>query len=382
MNKGKSIIKNKIFSALLISGIFLLSDYLFIKNNAYSKDEIDNLSDVNFKSEYILGEGDQLLINFPGLELFTDRYSINTDGNLILPEIYEIHVRGKTIPEVTKALNKKYKEYINNPNIHISISRYKPVNVFMKGEVKTPGLYKLQYYRAEDNVSTINSATQTFTGNYPGLDLSVRNPDINFISPRLFDALKISNGLTHYADLSKIQIIRKNSISQGGGKITTSINFLTLLNDGDQTNNIRIYDGDIIYVPKSEKLIKDQILAINKTNISPDTMTIFVTGNVRNPGQVILGRGSTLTQAVYAAGGEEYFTGTVKHLRFNNSGNTEKNTYNFENLKNNNINKNPTLLNGDIIIVNENILGKLTSTISEVTSPILNSFAIYSLISD
>jgi len=252
----------------------------------------------------------------------------------------------------------------------------------MKGEVKTPGLYKLQYYRAEDNVSTINSATQTFTGNYPGLDLSVRNPDINFISPRLFDALKISNGLTHYADLSKIQIIRKNSISQGGGKITTSINFLTLLNDGDQTNNIRIYDGDIIYVPKSEKLIKDQILAINKTNISPDTMTIFVTGNVRNPGQVILGRGSTLTQAVYAAGGEEYFTGNVKHIRFNNSGNTEKNTYNFENLKNNNINKNPTLLNGDIIIVNETVLGKLASTIGQVTSPILNSFAIYNLISD
>ena len=45
--------------------------------------------------------------------------------------------------------------------------------------------------------------------------------DIKF--PELFDVLKLGQGVTNYADLSNIEIIRKNSASQGGGKISTKI---------------------------------------------------------------------------------------------------------------------------------------------------------------
>ena len=51
-------------------------------------------------------------------------------------------------------------------------------------------------------------------------DLS--NPGNAF--PTVFDAIKSAGGITTYSDLSSIEIIRKNSISNGGGKIKKNVN--------------------------------------------------------------------------------------------------------------------------------------------------------------
>ena len=41
----------------------------------------------------------------------------------------------------------------------------------------------------------------------------------------VFDAIRSSGGITQFSDLTSIKVIRKNSISNGGGKIQTTINF-------------------------------------------------------------------------------------------------------------------------------------------------------------
>ena len=80
-------------------------------------------------------------------------------------------------------------------------------------------------------------------------------------------------------------VVRENSKTQGGGKIKANIDLLSMLLNGDQTQNIRIFDGDNIIIPKSNKVMKEQVLAINKTNISPEKITVYVTGNVKNSGR-------------------------------------------------------------------------------------------------
>ncbi len=45
------------------------------------------------------------------------------------------------------------------------------------------------------------------------------------LPPKLFDAFKKANGITNNAELKNIKIIRKNSESQGGGKIQTTYKF-------------------------------------------------------------------------------------------------------------------------------------------------------------
>ena len=129
--------------------------------------------------------------------------------------------------------------------------------------------------------------------------------------------------------MANIKIIRKNSQSQGGGKITTNLDFLSLINDGNQEFNIDLRDGDVIVVPKTKKILMDQIIAINKSNLTPNKIFVYVSGNVNQPGAKEIEQGSTLVQALYLAGGEKYFTGRVNHIRFNENGETKKQTFYF-----------------------------------------------------
>ena len=74
----------------------------------------------------------------------------------------------------------------------------------------------------------------------------------NVFFPTVFDAIRSSGGITTYSDLKNIQIIRKERISNGGGKISTNLNFYDLLTKGDNSPNIRIYDSDIIKIKKTD----------------------------------------------------------------------------------------------------------------------------------
>ena len=79
-----------------------------------------------------------------------------------------------------------------------------------------------------------------------------------------------------------------------------------MIETGDQSNNIQIYDGDSIFISKSKNMILDQVLAINKTNINPDEIIVYVTGNVVYPGPAAIKKGSTLVQAVASTGGKNF----------------------------------------------------------------------------
>ncbi len=169
--------------------------------------------------EYILGTGDKLQINFYGLNIFNGEHTINAEGNIYLPELEEIYVKGQTVEELNKFLTKKYEDLILNPDITIQILNYRPVKFFISGEVKRPGLYTISY-GGKDNSNKVNNLLST---NQLNTNTSVN--DFNLV-PRIFDAIKQSEGITNYADLSKIKIVRKNTKTLGGGKIQTTINLL------------------------------------------------------------------------------------------------------------------------------------------------------------
>lgn len=288
-------------------------------------------------TEYLLGAGDVLDINFIGIDIFSNQYPINPDGYIELPEIKPLYANKMTLKELKNKLIEKYREYIIRPDIKLYISKYRPINLVVNGEVKQPGLYTLDF------------------------------------GEKVFDALKLTNGISNNADLSNIKITRNDSLSNGGGKIATNLNFLSLLKDGDQDVNIRIMDGDIINIPRSNKPIKDQILSLNKSNITPDKITVYISGNIAAPGEYSIQQGSSLIQAIYKAGGQNYFTGTVNHLRFYSNGKKEKTNLTLDLNSKNNRRNNPILLNGDIIHVNKNIFGKTTKALGEIITPVIQT---------
>lgn len=360
----------KYFNFLFILIIYFLSFEVFSSeksNNIYSisKNEVNSVK--KLKSEYILGPGDNLNIYFRGLDLFTSSYLISLEGYLMLPELGNFYASGLTLIELKNTLEEKYKEYIIDPLIEITIKSYRPVSLYVSGEVKNPGFYSIHC-----------SGYKCISGQMVGKEMQFSSS----LYPRIFDVIKGANGVTNNADLTNITVIRKNMKTQGGGKIKANIDLLTMLLNGDQSQNIRLFDGDHIIISKTNKIIKDQILAINKTNISPASITVYVTGNVNKSGPAILKKGSSLVQAIASTGGKKLMTGKIEFTRFNDDGTTTRRKFRFNENAEFNSAKNPILMDGDIINVNRTLLGTTTEVIGEISNPLFSGYGIYSLFND
>lgn len=354
--RKKSKFKFPLTNVLLCTSIFLFNEFS-VNNKISSGDLIIKESNhiSKYKDEYILGIGDILLISLNFLDSISPefinnaKYPIDINGNINLIEIGYIKAKGETIYSLKKKLEEKLKKVMYDPQLEISIKQYKPVQVYLAGEVNRPGLYSLNIM-AE-----------------------------NFVPPRLFDALKEGQGITEYADLSKIRIMRNIPNHLGGGKKEATIDFLSLIESGDQSQNIELHNEDYILVQKSEQLITNQVLAINKSNLTPDQIPVFVNGNVTRPGQLVVNQGSTLYEAVLAAGGSKSFTGNIEHIRIREGG-TIKKIMNYNPNSPKNTKNNPLLMRGDIIIVRKNIFGQVNAFLTETSTPFITGLGIYSLL--
>ena len=197
--------------------------------------------------------------------------------------------------------------------------------------------------------------------------------------PTVFDAIRSAGGITRFSDLSNIELLRVNPLSKGGGYKRAILNLEETLLAGNLSQNIRIYDGDIIKVKKSSTP-NDEILgrAIG-SNINKKLIKVFVSGRVKTKGYYEIASSSYLTDAVSIAGGLKAIRGNVNFIRFNNNGTITRRTFRYSKRAKGGTYKNPTLANGDIIYVGDSLLSTSGEIISELTSPFANAFSAYGL---
>ena len=379
----KNLIKHFSYSLFFLLFIHNYNIYSFTKASEIKNNSENNLITTSnqkeyLESNYLLDAGDVLYIDFVGLDFYSGSYTINSNGQLILPEIDAINVSSLTLEEVKTKLVILYEDYIIDPKINVYIERYRPVTFFIKGEVKNPGLYTLNIKQKKEinqgfKIPQLSSNLNNFINDSSVIQSTFSN------RPRLYLALQNASGVTNRADLSNIKILRKNSKTQGGGKIETTIDLLSTITEGDQSQNIHIFDGDTITIPKSKKLIREQVLAINKTNLNPNIINVFITGNVFKPGSFKLAKGSTLNKAIASTGGKKIMTGKIEFIRFRSDGSTFKNTFAFDSTAKSNSSKNPVLMDGDIINVRKTLLGSTTEVIREISSPVLGGYGLYKI---
>jgi len=341
--------------------------------------EIDNnINSLNLKNNenlltsfYLLGPGDQLFLRFEGLDIFNNEYTINQNGEITLPEIESVNIEGYTTKELENFLEKKYKNSIENPKIKVSILKYRPVTVFLGGAVNRTGIYTLEY--KANNSSQVN----TFQGLNKPFNFS--NLPNSQLSPKLIDAIQLGSGISNTANLSEIQIVRKNSQSQGGGEIKTTINLIKMLEQGDISQNIDLRDKDYIYIPESKSSTLEQLQMVNKSNFTPDKITVFVNGNVANPGRVTMPQGSSLYETLAASGGRLSLSGKISFLRLQTNDKPQKRIFNYQPNSMKGSKFNPILQENDIIFVRKNSLGVATKIISDFSTPILSGYGLYSI---
>jgi polysaccharide export outer membrane protein len=349
---------------------------------------------------YILGPGDSLQIELLDIPELSGTFSIGPDGTLYLPRLRALYVEGLTVEELRYFLTQQFKAYVKNPELYIRPVGYRPVRIYVGGEVKRPGYYTLSGVEApllsssqsnqssygNDYVQTTNAdgttswrpkltQQQNSTGS-ENLKGSGAIP-VAIVFPKLFDAIRSAEGITPTSNLSAVEVTRKQPIGSGGGKIRTQLNFLSLITQGDESQNIRLFDGDVINIPKSNLVVREQILKAAQTNLNPQFLTVFVSGRVKVPGPVVVPQGATLTQAVIAAGGQKLLHGKVEFVRFTGTGELDRRVFSYNSGAPAEAPQNPILVAGDIINVQDSALSAGLSVFQELAAPLVGVYSIY-----
>lgn len=390
----------------IIAGFFLVLSFSFtalsyseennsLKNKVQSSNNIK--LDINYLNKknldfYIIGSGDYMAVtiadDYP--ELIT-KARVSGEGTIILPSLGTQYVKDLTINELENLLNESYKKYVRYPSVKIKMLSYRPVKVFIDGEVNNPGFYTLRGSRVlvdefspiqglEESPPFSNLTDNTLDGFSEAVSDDQENVgNLTFFFPTLFDALKESGGITRYSDLSNIKVVRKNSISKGGGKIETILNFEDILIKVDNSQNIRIKDGDMIFVKKLPNNRKNLINDAIKSNLNPKFIKVFVSGRVNSPGVLTLGKLSVLNDAIEMAGGTKILRGKLNYLSLNNKGNLSSRIIKYRKKNKRGSKNNPYLNNGDLIYIGNNILSSTSEVISEVTAPFQGLYSAYRL---
>jgi len=169
---------------------------------------------------------------------------VQLDGTIFYPYAGLIVVAGKTVEEIRKELTTRLgKNYIQNPQISVSVSGFRSQKIYVSGEVKAPGAVPL-----------------------------TDSPE------RLTDAISAAGGYTPDADLSGATVSR--------GTAQFDVNLYRLFFAGDISQNMLLQDGDVVNLP--DRRYKK----------------VFVLGEVIKPYSAVMPLGRyTLTEALSDAGG-------------------------------------------------------------------------------
>ena len=357
---------------------------------------------------YLLGPGDSLQIELENVPELSGTFSIGPDGTLYLPRLRALFVEGLSVEELRIFLTQQFRAFVRQPEIYLRPVGYRPVRIYVGGEVRRPGYYTLSGSQQLGGVSTsADTAIRDSGGDQmdsrPALGsgqlgqftgrTSSSGPSgpggsnggsgglttYGAFFPTVFDAIRAAQGITPYSNLTSVQVTRRQPLSSGGGKLRTSLDFLSLLTDGDESQNIRLFDGDVVSVAKSPVVLREQLLKAGQTNLSPQFLQVFVSGRVKTPGATTLPQGSSLNQALISAGGLQLLHGKIEFVRFTREGELDRRVFSYNPNAASDTTANPILISGDIIRAQESGLSAGISVLNELTGPFVGVYSVYSL---
>jgi len=109
---------------------------------------------------YVIGPEDVLYIQVWREEALTSTVPVRSDGLISLPLINEVQASGLTPLQLRESLTEKFKNFVENPTVTVMVMEANSFKVFVTGQVRNPGLYRL---RAETTLLQIISLAGDFT---------------------------------------------------------------------------------------------------------------------------------------------------------------------------------------------------------------------------
>jgi polysaccharide biosynthesis/export protein len=220
--------------------------------------------------------GDQLSIQVYGDATLTQNVTVLPDGTVTYPLIGRVALAGSTPDQAAGILTKKLRRYILNPSVNVIIAQLGQPSVLVLGDVKTPGKYQLRSdakltdaiaaagglvntngafpearIADENGVVTKVSLEQLLQRGDTALDMGLSEGAVVYVPGRVqFAIAKAGNSQNAQSDLNHIRLIRT---APNGTETTTEINLYEAINEGNQSVDVALQKGDVIYVPQSAK---------------------------------------------------------------------------------------------------------------------------------
>ena len=194
------------------------------------------LGSKNELEDYIIDTGDSIALEFYPADELSGIFPVNKEGELFLPRLDETFVRGLTKSELKTLLEKRYTEFLIDPEIKVNIAVFKGIRVLVRGEIRNPGFYKFLAYNSVSFINNDQSAIgkNSEFNNQSSENLIVKRSTENLTT--ISDLIRKAGGITSSTDLSKIEIIRDVPLGKGGGKKRAIIDFNPYIKQSDPTN--------------------------------------------------------------------------------------------------------------------------------------------------
>ena len=229
-----------ILFSLLFSACSIKEYKLFQDENPIHTQNIQDLN-ISYKEKILID--DILVIDIYNLnkKKMSGEYIVSEDGEIDLPLINDIYVKGLTLKELNLLLTEKYKKYLNEPRVKSKVKNHK---IYVFGE--------------------INTGVIPIVGN----------------SMSIIEVIAKAGGLSDYAIRDRVRIISEH---QGKYRMRTlDLTKLSTLN----THNLMVKYNSIVYVePKSTKAVKIAIddylpfLKVLTTALNTFLMIDIIKGN-------------------------------------------------------------------------------------------------------
>ncbi len=218
------------------------------------------LGDIPAPADYVIGPGDEINIEVFGKDNNSYSFIVKRDGTIDLPRLGPVMVAGQSYDQLQESLTAFIQSKIIGVEVTVSLGKFRTMQVFVLGDAYKPGTYIL---------SSLSTVTQ---------------------------ALRAAGGVDTLGSLRKIQIKRD-------GELIRQIDLYDLLLNGNTQGDMRLRDGDTIFIP-------------------PRGATIVVDGEVRRRAIYELKGATPIMNVIRAAGGfsERAFSQHISVARPTDSG--------------------------------------------------------------
>ena len=212
-------------------------------------------------TNYLLGPGDQVIIDIWGASQNTFTETISPDGNINVKNLGPVYLNGLTVNEANAYVKRKFNSIYAgvmsgaSSNIKLTLGQIRSIQINIMGEVSVPGTYTLSAFSS------------------------------------VFHALYRAGGVNQIGTLRNVKVMR-------AGKQMASLDVYDYILKGKFNDDIRLMEGDVIIVPPYDCLVD-------------------ISGNVKRPMFYEMKTGESAATLLHYAGGfkGDAYSKTIRVLR-------------------------------------------------------------------